>query len=128
MAWGAKAHDRFEPERFVAVIVSGIARFEIGRHSLGVDAREVLAEKRYAEAAAAMFIPRSQQTEIIVRLVVPVRVVEAVEQLGNLRCSRADESVQHAGEALLAPWENSFADGGIHTETVSKPLVFKVQG
>jgi hypothetical protein len=63
-------------EPFVALIVDGIARLQIGGHAFDVDARQVLCEERHAEAVASVRRMRSEKTQVVVRLPMWVSVGE----------------------------------------------------
>ncbi len=75
-----------------------------------------------------MLILGAQETQIVVRFVARVGFVKTAQQLGDLGCPRPHELLQQARESLFSLADNSVPEGGIHTDTVSKPSVFRIQG
>jgi hypothetical protein len=73
------------------VVVARIAGLEISRHALGVDPRQILFEKRHAEATPSMHVPGAQETQVVVRFVSRVCFIKAAEQLCDLGSARTHE-------------------------------------
>src|SRR6478672_6994795 len=71
--------DLDEPVPFVAVVVAGIARFEVRRHPFLVNALEVLGKKRHAEPSSWVCRIRAQKAEVEVRLFPRVCGLEALK-------------------------------------------------
>ena len=57
----------------VAAVVDRVGRFQIGRHPLGVDARQAVAEQSEPEATAAIVGMGAEQAEVVVRRLARVR-------------------------------------------------------
>src|SRR5262245_55150099 len=73
--------DLGEAVPLVAVVVGRVARLEVRRHALLVDAPQVLGQQSHAESAPGVRGVRSEETEVVVGVTFRSRSVEPFEQL-----------------------------------------------
>jgi hypothetical protein len=75
----------------IAVVVGGVARLEVRRQALLVDALKVLGQECHSEPATGVSRMRAEQAQVVVGLVPRLGGVEPLEQLEHLSRARPHE-------------------------------------
>lgn len=74
-----KAPDSLEADTFVALHVGGVARLQIRRHPRFIDLCEVLCEQSHSDAVTSARGMRSEEAQVVMRLISRVRFLEPLE-------------------------------------------------
>src|SRR4051812_21787833 len=90
----AEAVEAPKPGGLVTGVVGGVRRLEVRGRTLIVDPAQVLAEECHAHSSASVRVRRPEEAEVVVRLVMRVRLLEALEEGDDIRGARADQPAQ----------------------------------